>query len=113
MTYVNATIWFFSGAMIVLTANWLLTIWRRTQARRRRADAAAVLKLHGLTPVLYLATTGVEDAGLQRALDEYAFHGYIIQSADGKVVGRLAGSAAKGLHHPHLQLVVSNDDAIK
>jgi hypothetical protein len=109
----NATFWFLFGAMFTLTVDGLLMIWRRTQARRRRADAAAVLKAHGLTPVLYLATIGVEDAGLRRALDEFTFSGHIIQTSEGTVVGRLAGSAAKGLFHPHLRLVVSNEDAIK
>ncbi|MEB8535132.1 hypothetical protein [Acidithiobacillus ferriphilus] len=112
MTYINATIWFFFGVMVAEAADWLLAIWTRTQARHRRADATAVLKAHGLTPVLYLATIGVEDAGLRRALDEFTFSGYIIQTSEGKVMGRLVGSASKGPSRPHLRLVVSNEDKI-
>ena len=114
MTYINATIWLFFGVMLAEAADWLLAIWTRTQARRRRADATAVLKAHGLTPVLYLATIGVEveDAGLRRALDEFTFSGYIIQTSEGKVMGRLVGSAVKGPSRHHLRLVVSNEDKI-
>ena len=101
----NGIIWFVVGGSSVLLTDWLLAIWRRFEAQRRRTDAAAVLKTHG---VLYLPPIGVEDAGLQRALDEFAFSGYIIQTSEGTVVGRLAGLAEKRPCRPHLRLVVTN-----
>lgn len=104
--------WFFFGVMVAEATDGLMAIWTRTQARHRRADATAVLKAHGLTPVLYLATFGVEDAELRRALDEFTFSGHIIQTSEGNVIGRLVGSASKGPSRPHLRLVVSNEDKI-
>ena len=104
----NGIIWVVVGGSSVLLADWLLAIWRRVEAQRRRTDALAVLKTHGLAPVLYLAPIGVEDAGLQRALDEFAFSGHIIQTSEGTVVGRLAGLAMKAPRRSHLRLVISS-----
>jgi hypothetical protein len=101
----NRVLWF--AVLFVLVANLLLTIWKRMQAQRRRAHALDVLKTHGLTPVLYIPTIGVEDADLREALDEFAFSGQIIQASDGTVIGGFAGSAAKGPRH-NLRYVVPN-----
>jgi hypothetical protein len=65
----------------------------------------AWLKTHGLTPVLYIPTVGVEDADLRKALDEFAFSGQVILTSDGTVIGGFAGSAAKG-PRPDLRHVV-------
>ncbi|CDQ10578.1 conserved protein of unknown function [Acidithiobacillus ferrivorans] len=101
----NRVLWF--AVLFVLVANLLLTIWKRMQAQRRRAHALDVLKTHGLTPVLYIPTVGVDDADLRKALDEFAFSGQVILTSDGTVVGGFAGSAAIG-PLPHLMPVVPN-----
>jgi hypothetical protein len=90
----NRVLWF--AVLFVLVANLLLPVWRRMQVQRRQAHALDVLKTHGLTPVLYIPTVGVEDADLRKALDEFAFSGQVILTSDGTVVGGFAGSAAKG-----------------
>lgn len=73
--------------------------------KQRQASATQVLKNHGLTPQLYLATIGEEDSELRGALDAFAFTGHIITNAKGEVVGKLCPTAEKG---PHLRQVASN-----
>ena len=56
----NEFLWLFFGALLAGGADWLLIFWRRSEERQRRSDAAEVLKRHGLTPQLYLATINEE-----------------------------------------------------
>ena len=78
--------------------DWLLRVWRQGDDRQRRAIALQVLKNHGLTPQLYLASTGEEDPELRSALDAFAFTGHMITNAKGEVVGKLCPRAEKGSH---------------
>ena len=102
----NELLWLFFGVMLTAVLDRLFWFWRRSEEARRRRDAAQTLKHHGLTPQLYLATIGIEDAELRSALDTFAFTGHIITNTKGEVVGRLCLRGEKG---PHLRLVVSND----
>lgn len=102
----NEMLMLFSGALLAWMANWLFSFWRRSQEDSRRRDARLLLKRHGLTPQLYLATIGEEDLELRYALDAFAFTGHIITDSKGQVVGKLLPTLKKG---PHLRLVVSND----
>lgn len=102
----NELLWLFSGVLLAGLADWLLRFWRRSEDVRRRSDAAQVLKRHGLTPQLYLATIGEEDPELRSALDAFAFTGHVITNAKGEVVGKLCPRVEKG---PNLRLIVSND----
>lgn len=94
------------GALLAVMTDWLLRFWCQSEDRQRRANAEQVLKKHGLTPHLYLATIGEDDPELRSALDAFACTGHIITDVKGKVVGKLCPRAEKG---PHLRLVVSND----
>lgn len=99
-------IWLSTGAVLALAMGWLVRFWQRRRADQRRSEAVAVLKKHGLSPRLYLATIGVDDDELSRALDEFAYSGCIIVNAKDEAVGGICPRVAKG---PHLRLVVSND----
>ena len=94
------------GALFVLVVDFVRRFWRRLRANQRRADARAILRTQGLTPVLYVPTVGIEDTALRNAMDEFAFSGHIIMNAEGQVVGKIAGTAQQS---PHPRLVVSND----
>ena len=94
------------GVLFVLAVDFVRGFWLRLQASRRRADAGAVLKSHGLTPVLYVPTVGIEDPALRNAMDEFAFSGHIIMNAEGQVVGKIAKTAQQS---PHLRLDAAND----
>lgn len=102
----NELLWLFYGVLLAGVADWLLRFWHRSVERQRRSDAAQVLKRHGLTAQLYLATIGEEDLDLRSALDAFAFTGHIITNARGEVVGKLCPRVEKG---PRLRLVASND----
>lgn len=102
----NELLWLLYGALLLSMADWLIRFWRRAEEARRKSDAAKVLKSHGLTPQLYLATIGGEDPELRDALDVFAFTGHVITNAKGDVVGKLCPRVEKG---PYLRLVVSND----
>lgn len=102
----NALIWLSTGAVFALAMDWLFRFWQRSQAAQRRSESVAVLKKHGLSPQLYLASIGIDDADLRRALDEFAYSGHIIMNAKDEVVGTICPRVVKG---PHLRLVVSND----
>lgn len=102
----NELLWLGCGVLLAAMADWLLRFWRQSEDRQRRQIAKQVLKNHGLTPQLYLATIGEEDAELRAALDAFAFTGHIITNAKGEVVGKLCPRVEKG---PHLRLVVSNN----
>ena len=102
----NELILLSTGAIFALAMDRLFGVWQRIQAAQRRSEAVAVLKRHGLSPQLYLATIGVDDAELRRALDEFAFSGHIIMNTEDEVVGMICPRVVKG---PHLRLVVSND----
>ena len=99
-------IWLATGVILGLAMEWLCRFWRRSQADQRRSEAVAVLKKHGLSPQLYLATIGVKDDDLRRALDEFAYSGHIIMNSKDEVVGGICPRVVKG---PQLRLVVSND----
>ncbi|EEU4336167.1 hypothetical protein FAR59_004633 [Escherichia coli] len=101
----NELLWLGCGFLLATMAHWLLRLWRQSEDRQRRQIAKQVLKNHGLTPQLYLATIGEEDLELRSALDAFAFTGHIITNAKGEVVGKLCPKVEKG---PHLRLVVSN-----
>jgi len=77
------------GVLLAEIAQWLIRFWRQREDRQRRAKARQVLNNHGLTPQLYLATIGEDDAELRAALDAFAFTGHIITNAKGEVVGKL------------------------
>ncbi|MBN6740145.1 hypothetical protein JKG47_06290 [Acidithiobacillus sp. MC6.1] len=96
----------FYGALFALVVDFLRRFRRRYRANRKRADAGAVLKSHGLTPVLYVPTVGIADPALRNAMDEFSFSGHIIMNAEGQVVGKIAGTAQQ---RPHPRLVASND----
>lgn len=102
----NELIWLSSGAAFAWAMDWLFRFWQRSQSDQRQSEALAVLKKHGLSPRLYLATIGVDDAELRRALAELAYSGHIIMNAKDEVVGKICPRVVKG---PHLRLVVSND----
>jgi hypothetical protein len=99
-------IWLSTGVALALGTDWLFRFWRRSQASQRRSEAVAVLKKHGLSPRLYLATIGVDDDELRNALDEFAYSGHIIINSKDEVVGKICPRVVKG---PQLRLVVSND----
>lgn len=101
----NELLWLGCGVLLAEMAQWLIRFWRQSEDRQRLAKATQVLKNHGLTPQLYLATIGEEDAELRAALDVFVFTGYIITNTKGDVVGKLCSRAEKA---PHLRLVVSN-----
>ena len=94
------------GGLIVLAVDFVRRFWLRLQARRRRADAGAVLKSHGFTPVLYVPTVGIEDPAMRNAMDEVEFSGHIIMTAEGQVVGKIAPPAQQS---PLPRLVAAND----
>lgn len=102
----NELVWLGSGVLLALVTDLLLKRWRDREHRQSRELARQVLKDHGLTPQLYLATVGEEDPQLRSALDTFAFTGHIITNSKGEVVGKLSPKAEKGRH---LRLVVSND----
>jgi hypothetical protein len=102
----NELVWLGCGLLLAAMAAWLFRLWRQSKGRKRRAIAKQVLKNHGLTPQLYLATIGEYDPELRSALDDFTFAGYIITNAKGDVVGKLCPKVEKG---PHLRLVVSNN----
>ena len=81
----NGLLWLVCGVLLAEAAQWLIRFWRQGDDRQRRAKATQVLKTHGLTPQLFLATIGEDDAG--------------------EVVGKLCPRAEEG---PHLRLIVSN-----
>lgn len=99
-------LWLTCGVLLSMVADWLFRFWRQSDNRQRREDANKVLKKHGLTPHLYLATIGEKDPDLRCALDAFAFTGHVITNAKGDVVGKLCPMVEKG---PHLRLVVSNE----
>lgn len=99
---------FFIGVVVTVGVEWLCNFSQSAERNRRRADAKKLLAKNGLTPVLYLSTIGIEDRELRSALDEYAFHGYIIFNSDGVAVGRIVPEVQQAKKHPHLRLVVSN-----
>jgi len=101
----NGLLWLVCGVLLAEAAQWLIRFWRQGDDRQRRAKATQVLKTHGLTPQLFLATIGEDDAELRAALDAFAFTGHIITNAKGEGVGKLCPRAEEG---PHLRLIVSN-----
>jgi hypothetical protein len=102
----NELLWLGCGVLLAVMADWLLRLWRQSENMEKLVNARQVLKNHGLTPQLYLATIGEDDPELRTAIDAYAFTGYIITNAKGEVVGKLCPMVDKG---PHLRLVVSNN----
>ena len=94
------------GIGLAIVVELLFKFWQRTQEDRFRSEALAVLKKHGMSPQLYMASFGVEDHELRRAMDEFAYAGHVIIDAKGAVVGQIVPPAAKS---PHLRLVISND----
>lgn len=81
-----------------MITDWLLGFWRQSENRLRRENAERILKKHGLTPQLYLATIEEADQELRDALDTFAFTGHIITNAKGEVVGKLCPRAEKDQH---------------
>lgn len=76
-----------------------LRLWQwieRDEARRRALAVEAVLRRHGLTTELYVASAGVEDRELAEALDASASAGRIVIDARGKVVGSLCPQTRGG-----------------
>ncbi|WP_342066958.1 hypothetical protein [Achromobacter kerstersii] len=102
----DAFLWLLCGAALAAIGGELVRFWRRSEDGRKRSNAANVLKRYGMTPQLYLATVDEEDPELLKALDVFAFTGYIITRTNGEAVGKLCPRVAKG---PHLRLVVSNN----
>lgn len=95
-----------TGIALTWAADWLFRFWQSIQANKRRCEARAILKRHGLSLQLYLATIDIDDAELRRAVNEFALSGYIIMNSKDEVVGKICRRLAPG---PHLRLVVSND----
>lgn len=94
------------GVVLGVAIDWLLRTWQRRQSDRRRSEAVHFLKKHGLSPQLYLASIGVDDPELRRAIDEFAYSGHLIVNAQNEVVGKLCPRVVKG---PHLRLIVSSE----
>ncbi len=101
----NAFLWVVVGVLLAATVDWLFRFWRQSEDRQRRLHARGILKKHGYTPQLYLATFEEANHELREALDTYAFTGHIIINAEGNVVGKLCPRMERV---PHLRLVVSN-----
>lgn len=88
----NELIWLVSGVLLSLLFDWIIRLWRQRESRQRRTKAELVLKKHGLTPQLYIASIGIEDAELIEALYTLPLTGYILLDANGKIVGKLCPS---------------------
>lgn len=101
----NELLWFGGGVLFAEITQRLIRFWRQNEDKKRREQSAQILKKHGLTAQLYLATIGETDDELRAALDTYAFSGYIITNVKGDVVGKMYPKVEKGRH---LRLVVSN-----
>lgn len=105
----NVLLWLGCGVLLAEVVHGLIRFWRRGDDGQKRAKATQVLKTHGLTPQLYLATIGENDAELRAALDTFAFTGHIITNAQGGIVGKLCPRAERGSRsRPRPRLVVSN-----
>ncbi len=99
---------FIAGVVVTVGVEWIYSFWQTAERAHRRADAKKLLAKNGLYPSLYLATIGIEDHELRSALDEYAFHGYIIFNSGGAVVGRIVPEVQQAKKRPYLRLVVSD-----
>lgn len=97
----NELIWIIIGGVLVFAMERIIErAWQGPERAARQNKAKSVLKKFGLTPHLYLPTSGVDDAELRDALDTFAFSGHIITNSAGEVVGKIIPSAGK--YHPWL-----------
>ncbi|MFT0547010.1 hypothetical protein ACMHYO_11815 [Allopusillimonas ginsengisoli] len=94
------------GVVLATLVRVALCAWGQALDRRRSRQAREVLKRHGLTPQLYLASVGVDDLELRSALDEFSSGGYIVTDKEGNIVGKLC---PKVVQIPRLRLVVSRE----
>lgn len=93
-----------------LGASWLLDwawrFWCRANQARRRAEAACVLREHGMEAHTYLPSFGSETGALRDVLAAFDFTNQIVLNESGGLVGRVLPKAqAQG---PGLRLVVDN-----
>lgn len=93
-----------AGGVLALMIKWLIDSWMCMGEMQRRRNAEKILSKNGLKPHMYLASIGIENKELRRALSEYT--GQIVLNSKGFVVGKLLNGEEKS---PHLKLVVSND----
>ncbi len=105
----NELLWLGCGVLLAAIADWLLRFWRQRQNMEKLADARQILKNHGLTPQLYLATIGEDDPSLRKAIDAYAFTGHIITNAHGDVVGKLCPISDRSQPNPDSRILISNN----
>src|SRR5690606_36586620 len=81
------------GVLLATLVHVAFCAWGQGLGRGKSRQAREVLKRHGLTPQLYLASVGVDDLELRAALDEFSFAGYIITDKEGNIVGKLCPRA--------------------
>lgn len=86
------------GVMLTLGCLKVLALIERDEDRRRRQQAEAVLRRHGMTAEMYLASAGVGDPELADALDLVAATGHIVTDHCGALVGDLCQRAGAGRH---------------
>jgi hypothetical protein len=77
------------GVLLALALTTTLRWIDRDEARRRRSMADAILRRHGFTSERYVASSGVCDAELSAALEEFGGCGHIVLDGRGEVVGAL------------------------
>lgn len=77
------------GVMLTLGGLKILQLIERDEDRRRRQQAEAVLRRHGMMAQMYLASAGVGDPELADALDLVAGTGRIVTDHCGKLLGDL------------------------
>ncbi|NHZ99045.1 hypothetical protein [Massilia sp. CCM 8734] len=84
------------GVMLTLGCLRILAAIERDEERRRRQQAEAVLRRHGMSIEMYLASAGVSDPELADALDHVGATGHIVTDHCGSPVGDLCRCAGTG-----------------
>jgi hypothetical protein len=82
----NEVYYLLISGVLALFIEWLISFWLRTSEKQSCIEAKKILSKHGLTPRMYLATIGVEDEELRKALCKYT--GYIVLDKNSVVVGK-------------------------
>jgi len=77
------------GVLLALACMGAIRWIDRAESRRRRIQADAVLRRHGLSTEEYIASAGEIDGELISSLDEFGNTGHIVLNAKGDVVGAL------------------------
>lgn len=77
------------GVLLALACIGAIRWIDHAEVRRRRVQADAVLRRHGMSTEQYIASAGELDGELISALDEFGNTGHIVLNAKGDVVGAL------------------------